>query len=163
VASPAPDGPTSFLADAMLGRLARWLRVVGIDTLQLPTDAPDAALVARARDDERVLLTRDRHLLRELRPHRELAIKSQVPLVQLGEVARVRVEAARGAAHAVSARQHTARRDDAGADRRAGAAALARAGGPDAAMSDVRTCVLARFACAADGGRTRDGVAGVGE
>ena len=85
---PAPDEPTRFLADAMLGRLARWLRVVGIDTLQLPTDAPDVALVARARADGRVLLTRDRHLLRELRPHRELAIASQVPLVQLGEVVR---------------------------------------------------------------------------
>jgi len=82
----ARDAPTRFLADAMLGRLARWLRVVGVDTLQLPTDAPDVALVARARDDERVLLTRDRHLIRELRPHRELAIESQVPLVQLGEV-----------------------------------------------------------------------------
>ena len=72
----------------MLGRLARWLRVIGADTIQLPTDAPDVALVARARDDERVLLTRDRHLLRELRPHRELAIRSVVPLVQLGEVVR---------------------------------------------------------------------------
>ena len=87
-APPAPDEPTRFLADAMLGRLARWLRVVGADTLQLPTDAPDVALVARARDDGRVLLTRDRHLLRELRPHRELAIRSVVPLVQLGEVVR---------------------------------------------------------------------------
>ena len=87
-ASFAPDVPTSFLADAMLGRLARWLRVVGADTIQLPTDAPDVALVARAREDGRVLLTRDRHLLRELRPHRELAIRSQVPLVQLGEVVR---------------------------------------------------------------------------
>ena len=87
-APPAHEAPTRFLADAMLGRLARWLRVVGIDTLQLPTDAPDVALVARARDDGRVLLTRDRHLLRELRPHRELAIRSQVPLVQLGEVVR---------------------------------------------------------------------------
>lgn len=85
---PAPDEPTRFLADAMLGRLARWLRVVGADTIQLPTDAPDVALVARARDDGRVLLTRDRHLLRELRPHRELAIQSVVPLVQLSEVVR---------------------------------------------------------------------------
>jgi uncharacterized protein len=82
------DASTRFLADAMLGRLARWLRVVGADTLQLPTDTPDGALVARARDDERVLLTRDRHLLRELRPHRELAIRSDVPLMQLGEVVR---------------------------------------------------------------------------
>ena len=72
-ASPARDAPSRFLADAMLGRLARWLRVVGVDTLQLPSDAPDVALVARARDDERVLLTRDRHLIRELRPHRALA------------------------------------------------------------------------------------------
>ena len=72
----------------MLGRLARWLRVVGADTIQLPTDAPDVVLVARARDDGRVLLTRDRHLLRELRPHRELAIRSVVPLVQLSEVVR---------------------------------------------------------------------------
>ena len=86
--SSALDAPTRFLADAMLGRLARWLRVVGADTLQLPTEAPDSVLVARARADERVLLTRDRHLLRELRPHRELAIRSQVPLVQLGEVVR---------------------------------------------------------------------------
>jgi uncharacterized protein with PIN domain len=72
----------------MLGRLARWLRVVGTDTIQLPIDAADVALVARARADERVLLTRDRHLLRELRPHRELAIQSDVPLEQLGEVVR---------------------------------------------------------------------------
>jgi uncharacterized protein with PIN domain len=88
VATPVLDVPTRFLADAMLGRLARWLRVVGADTIQLPTDAPDVALVARARADERVLLTRDLHLLRELRPHRELAIRSVVPLVQLGEVVR---------------------------------------------------------------------------
>jgi uncharacterized protein with PIN domain len=87
-AAPPPDAPTGFLADAMLGRLARWLRVVGADTIQLATDAPDVALVARARADERVLLTRDQHLLRELRPHRELAIRSDAPLEQLGEVVR---------------------------------------------------------------------------
>lgn len=76
----------AFLADAMLGRLARWLRVVGCDTLYLPTDTPDHALVDRARADGRVLLTRDRHLLRELRPSRALEIRSDVPLEQLREV-----------------------------------------------------------------------------
>ena len=87
-AAPSLDVPTRFLADAMLGRLARWLRVVGADTIQLAADAPDIVLVARARADERVLLTRDRHLLRDLRPHRELAIESDVPLEQLDEVVR---------------------------------------------------------------------------
>lgn len=78
--------PPRFLADAMLGRLARWLRAVGLDALYLPATTPDAALVARAEADGRVLLTRDRHLLRELRPGRALEITSDVPLEQLAEV-----------------------------------------------------------------------------
>lgn len=77
---------TSFLADAMLGRLARWLRVIGADTLQLPVEAPDIDLVVRAGAEDRVLLTRDRHLLRELRPPRAWAVRSETPLVQLVEV-----------------------------------------------------------------------------
>ena len=80
---------TRFLADAMLGRLARWLRAVDADTLQLPLDAADSALVARAAADGRVLLTRDRHLLRELRPSRAMAVASDAPLQQLVEVVRV--------------------------------------------------------------------------
>ena len=77
---------TRFLADAMLGRLARWLRVIGADTLQLPIEAPDVDLVARAGMEDRVLLTRDRHLIRELRPSRAWAVPSEAPLVQLAEV-----------------------------------------------------------------------------
>jgi len=80
--------PPRFLADAMLGRLARWLRVVGLDTLYLAATTPDAALVARADRDGRVLLTRDRQLLRELRPRSALEIRSDVPLEQLAEVVR---------------------------------------------------------------------------
>lgn len=79
---------TRFLADAMLGRLARWLRVIGADTLQLPIETPDSLLVQRARADARVLLTRDRHLLRELRPERAWAVQSEVPLEQLAAVIR---------------------------------------------------------------------------
>jgi uncharacterized protein with PIN domain len=79
---------TTFLADAMLGRLARWLRVIGADTLQLPLETPDPVLVRRARDDSRVLLTRDRHLIRELRPERVAAVESEVPLEQLLAVVR---------------------------------------------------------------------------
>ena len=89
--APASDStklPTSFLADAMLGRLARWLRAIDADTVQLPLDASDGELVARAEAEERVLLTRDRHLLRELRPVRAFAIESDVPLQQLTQVVR---------------------------------------------------------------------------
>ena len=75
-----------FLADAMLGRLARWLRAIGCDTAQLPVHAPDADIVALAHREDRVLLTRDRHLLRELRPVRALAITSDEPLEQLRAV-----------------------------------------------------------------------------
>lgn len=79
---------TAFLADAMLGRLARWLRVIGTDTIQLPLETPDHVLVERARADARVLLTRDRHLIRELRPERVSAVQSEVPLEQLAAVIR---------------------------------------------------------------------------
>jgi uncharacterized protein with PIN domain len=52
----------SFLADAMLGRLARWLRVLGVDTLYEPT-LSDPELVSRAELDGRIVLTRDRALV----------------------------------------------------------------------------------------------------
>jgi len=77
-----------FLADAMLGRLARWLRAIGCDTAQLPVHAPDAEIVALARREDRVLLTRDRHLLRELRPPRGFEVRSDEPLEQLRSVVR---------------------------------------------------------------------------
>lgn len=59
-----------FAADAMLGRLAKWLRLLGFDTAYAP-DLPDAALLARARREGRILLTRDTRLLRRrnLPPH----------------------------------------------------------------------------------------------
>ncbi len=76
-----------FLADAMLGRLARWLRVLGIDTLYDDVH-PDAVLVANAVAEDRVLLTRDRHLLRDLRPIRALEIVDDAPLEQLRSVVR---------------------------------------------------------------------------
>ena len=72
----------------MLGRLARWLRAIGADTLQLPIESSDHEIVARANAENRVLLTRDCHLLRELRPARGFAPKSDVPLEQLDEVVR---------------------------------------------------------------------------
>jgi uncharacterized protein with PIN domain len=70
----------------MLGRLARWLRVLGLDTAFDPT-VPDVELVHRAQAEARILLTRDRPLITELQPHRVLLIASDAPLEQLREVA----------------------------------------------------------------------------
>ena len=52
-----------FLADAMLGTLAKWLRILGYDTAY-DANAVDHLLVRLARAEGRVLLTRDRQLVR---------------------------------------------------------------------------------------------------
>ena len=57
-----PGGPPRFLADAMLGRLATWLRILGYDAEY--SRAKDDALLRRARDEGRILLTRNSGLLR---------------------------------------------------------------------------------------------------
>lgn len=59
-----------FAADRMLGRLARWLRIVGQDTAYGPHLAGQA-LVGLARRDGRIILTRDTRLRRQrnLPPH----------------------------------------------------------------------------------------------
>ena len=48
-----------FLCDAMLGSLARWLRLCGYDTLYLGTEPEDAELARLADREDRWLLTRD--------------------------------------------------------------------------------------------------------
>lgn len=48
--------------DAMLGRLARYARFVGCDTVYAPESWDDTEVARRAADDGRVLVTRDRRL-----------------------------------------------------------------------------------------------------
>lgn len=50
-----------LLADAMLGRLAKWLRILGYDTAYL-ADTDDFAVIRLARAEDRLILTRDREL-----------------------------------------------------------------------------------------------------
>jgi uncharacterized protein with PIN domain len=73
-----------FLADAMLGRLATWLRVLGYDAEY--HRGGDAALVARARAEDRILLTRDTGLLRRRGLPRHLFVRSDAVRAQLCEV-----------------------------------------------------------------------------
>jgi uncharacterized protein with PIN domain len=51
-----------FFADVMLGKLARWLRLLGYDTAY-ERDIADEAIVDRILNEHRWLLTRDRYLV----------------------------------------------------------------------------------------------------
>jgi uncharacterized protein with PIN domain len=60
---PRPLRQTRFVADAHLGRLAVYLRMLGFDTLYR-NDFGDDELVEIASSEHRILLTRDRELLK---------------------------------------------------------------------------------------------------
>ncbi|MBN1642723.1 MAG: Mut7-C RNAse domain-containing protein [Anaerolineae bacterium] len=80
------DGPRppTLLADAMLGRLARWLRLIGYDTVYAQ-GWPDHQVAARARAEGRIVLTRDRELARR-RGIRCLLIEGHMLEAQLTEL-----------------------------------------------------------------------------
>jgi hypothetical protein len=78
-------GPPRFVADDMLGRLARWLRALGHDTLHTP-GVPDAVLVRTAFEQRRLLLTRDRRLSREWRFDGCVVVNAAKPAAQLREL-----------------------------------------------------------------------------
>ena len=55
--------PPRFLVDRMLGKLAKWLRLLGYDAACLPQLSPQA-LIREARRQDRILLTRDMRICR---------------------------------------------------------------------------------------------------
>lgn len=57
------DKPKQFLADGMLGRSTRWLRLLGND-VEYKNDVSDDELLERAEAERRILLTRDVALYR---------------------------------------------------------------------------------------------------
>jgi uncharacterized protein with PIN domain len=61
--SPPEAVPSRWWADEMLGRLARYLRMVGLDTAYR-SGLSDEEVERRARTEGRLLLTRDRALAR---------------------------------------------------------------------------------------------------
>jgi uncharacterized protein with PIN domain len=85
VPATTPADDPRFVADAHLARLARYLRFLGFDTLQRNA-WDDGALVAIARADRRVVLTRDRALLMRRNVEHGCCVRATEPLAQLREV-----------------------------------------------------------------------------
>lgn len=81
----SPPAEPRFYCDAMLGRLARWLRALGFDTAYDASIA-DADLVRRAWEEGRWILTCDRRLQEEWRISGCLLLKGEEPLARLAEV-----------------------------------------------------------------------------
>jgi uncharacterized protein with PIN domain len=55
-------GAMKFIVDCMLGKLAKWLRILGFDAVYL-NKAEDRDLLLLARREKRILLTKDQELL----------------------------------------------------------------------------------------------------
>ena len=80
-------GEVAFVADVMLGRLTRWLRILGYDILYFHK-APDDFLIYVTLESGRILMTRDRRLAAEpiLAPNKSFLVESTRLPQQLKEV-----------------------------------------------------------------------------
>ena len=84
---PEPLRSPRFVADTHLGKLARYLRVLGFDT-HFGSDANDDALARLSCVEDRVLITRDRGLLKRRIVTHGLFIRDEDPKEQLLDVIR---------------------------------------------------------------------------
>lgn len=76
---------TKFVVDVHLGKLARNLRLLGFDT-DYKNDRNDAELAEISSKENRILLTRDRHLLMRRIITHGFVIRSEIPIIQIAEV-----------------------------------------------------------------------------
>jgi len=74
-----------FVADVMLGRLAKWLRIAGFDVLYSNRFSDDE-LVALSRQEGRILLSRDTRLLVRKAVQRFIFLESESIQSQLRQV-----------------------------------------------------------------------------
>ncbi|MEU7107924.1 Mut7-C RNAse domain-containing protein [Streptomyces sp. NPDC046215] len=81
-----PGAPLRFLLDIHLGTLARRLRLLGVDAAYHTPDPGDRALAAQSAQQQRVLLSRDRGLLRRREVWAGAFVYSDRPEEQLRDV-----------------------------------------------------------------------------
>jgi uncharacterized protein with PIN domain len=79
------DSGFRFIVDEMLGRLAKWLRAIGYDAVY-HNGGGDSALVQRALEEDRIILTKDSHLVKRKLARKNLLIRSDQPREQLRQV-----------------------------------------------------------------------------
>ena len=82
---PQPLRQPRFVLDGHLGRLAAYLRMLGFDTLYTP-DAEDEHLAQLTSDEKRILLTRDRGLLKRNLVARGYCVRQDDPHAQIVEI-----------------------------------------------------------------------------
>ncbi len=81
------QGHYRFIADVMLGRLTRWLRLLGFDT-QYYHDISDKQIIRIAKEQGRFILTRDTRLIKIKGIKDYLLIRTNDSFQQLLEVIR---------------------------------------------------------------------------
>lgn len=79
------DMDIRFITDRNLGTLAKWLRILGYDTLYERGNA-DSDFLRKAAEEGRVALTRKRDLARRSHPGRLVVVKADNTPDQLAEV-----------------------------------------------------------------------------
>jgi len=84
---PKPLREPRFVLDTHLGRLASYLRMLGFDTLYR-NDFPDPELARISSDEGRILLTRDRGLLKRAVVTHGYCVRETNPRAQIVEVLR---------------------------------------------------------------------------
>lgn len=84
---PAPLREVRFVLDVHLGRLARYLRMLGFDA-RWRNDAPDEELARCSAAEHRILLTRDSGLLKRRIVSHGYRVREADPRRQLAEVVR---------------------------------------------------------------------------
>lgn len=74
-----------FIADVMLGKLAKWMRILGWD-VDYDNRISDSQLLRKAQKEKRIVLTRDRRMIEERKVDNHLLIENDDPEIQLREV-----------------------------------------------------------------------------
>lgn len=82
---PRPPAPLRFAPDDHLGALTKQLRLLGFDSAR-PAGVDDKKLVALAAQDHRIVLTRDRELLKRRGVTHGYFVRNTQPLRQVIEV-----------------------------------------------------------------------------